>query len=65
MLNPMSYTDARELCQLRIREDGIDAVTALREFRQLTGCGMRDAEPAYRQFQAIELEQKGTAPHGR
>lgn len=55
MLNePMKWSDAFELCQLRIKEDGISAHMALREFRQLTHCGLRDAEPFFREFQKME-----------
>jgi hypothetical protein len=50
----MSWRDAAELCELRIKEDRISASLALREFRQLTGWGLRDAEPIYRQFQKLE-----------
>lgn len=51
---PMSWRDADELCRLRIKEDSISAQVALREFRQLTHAGLRDAEPFYREFQKLE-----------
>lgn len=50
----MSGRDAFDLCELRMKEDRISASLALREFRQLTGWGLRAAEPVYRQFQKME-----------
>lgn len=58
MNQPMSFADARELCELRIKEDGISPATALREFRDLTHCGLREAEPTFRHFQRLEQQIK-------
>lgn len=57
MNQPMSFTDAKELCMLRIAEDNIPAHVALREFRELTHCDLRMAEPIYRHFQKVVAQR--------
>lgn len=53
-MSNMSYTEARELCLLRLKEDNITAVEAAKEFRQLTGCRPADTLPFFRLFERHE-----------
>lgn len=57
-MSNMSYTEARELCLLRLKEDNITAAEAAKEFRQLTNCRPADTLPFFRLFE--KHENRGT-----
>lgn len=50
----MSVTKALELCRLRMKEDGVAAVTAYEEFKSLTAIG--SSIEAYKTLKLYDIE---------